>query len=44
MVSKPVKRVRIENSMGPRGFKQISVLKMVPKLVDNNQVLKVSYF
>jgi hypothetical protein len=28
MNSKPEKRVGTENSMGPRGFEQISVLKM----------------
>ena len=44
MSSKPEKRVRIENSMGPRGFEQISVLKLVPKLADNNLGFKLYPF
>ena len=41
MVSKPEKRVRLENSMGPRGFRQISVLKMGPNSVNHRVVKKL---
>jgi hypothetical protein len=43
MNSKPENRVRTEDSMGPKGFKQISMLKMGSILEENNLILKAFY-